>query len=283
MVGNTPKRKIRDSVFTNLFQDKKYLLQLYQTLHPEDKDVTEDGIADVTVRNVLVDADYNDLGFSIGDRLVVLVESQSTFTYNIVIRALLYLAQTYHEYFVRTNQNKYGSKKLAVPKPELYMVFTGERKNIPDIMSLKEDFFSGEDTAIDVKVKVLYQENESDIIGQYIIFCKVYSEQRKLHGSTKEAVTETISICKDRNILKGYLESKEKEVVDIMMALFDDEQIMKAYAKDIEIETAKETAKEKAKLMLKNDRITVDEISIFFPELTEADIKEIEAEVLQLS
>ena len=35
-------------------------------------------------------------------------------------------------------------------------------------------------------------------------------------------------------MLKEYLESKEQEVVDIMMTLFDDEQILKAYAKDIE-------------------------------------------------
>ena len=140
MAGNVPKRKIRDSVFTNLFQDKKYLLQLYQALHPEDRDVTEDEIADVTIKHVLIDADYNDLGFSVGNRLMVLVESQSTFTYNIVIPALMYLIQTYHEYFKRTDQNLYGSKKVTIPKPELYMIFTGERKDIPDTMSLKKDF-----------------------------------------------------------------------------------------------------------------------------------------------
>lgn len=190
MAGNKPKRKIRDSVFTNLFQDKEYLLQLYQALHPEDKDTTEGGIADVTIKHVLVDSDYNDLGFSVGRHLVVLVESQAMFTYNIIIRALMYLAQTYHEYFSRTKQNRYGSKKLIVPKPELYMIFTGERKNIPDIIiSLREDFFGGEKIALDVEVKVLYQENEKDIIGQYIIFCKVYSEQRKIHGNTELAVT----------------------------------------------------------------------------------------------
>ena len=44
MAESTPKRKIKDSVFTNLFQDKKYLLQLYKALHPEDMDVTEDEI-----------------------------------------------------------------------------------------------------------------------------------------------------------------------------------------------------------------------------------------------
>ncbi len=63
MAQNTPKRKIKDSVFTNLFQDKKYLLRLYKSLHPEDRDVTEDDIKDVTIKHVLVDADYNDLGF----------------------------------------------------------------------------------------------------------------------------------------------------------------------------------------------------------------------------
>ena len=50
----------------------------------------------------------------------------------------------------------------------------------------------------------------------------MYSEQRKLHGNTEKAVTETIRICKDRNVLREYLMSKEQEVVDIMMTLFVD-------------------------------------------------------------
>ena len=99
MAQNTPKRKIKDSVFTNLFQDKKYLLRLYKTLHPEDGNVTEDDIKDITLKHILVDADYNDLGFSVGGRLVIMVESQSTWTLNIIIRALMYLIQTYHDFF----------------------------------------------------------------------------------------------------------------------------------------------------------------------------------------
>ena len=47
------KRTIKDSVFTNLFQDKKYLLQLYKALHPEDTDITEDKLTDITIKNVL--------------------------------------------------------------------------------------------------------------------------------------------------------------------------------------------------------------------------------------
>ena len=55
MVQNMPKRKMKDSVFTNLFQDKKYLFQLYKALHPDDCNVTEDEIADVTIRHVLIE------------------------------------------------------------------------------------------------------------------------------------------------------------------------------------------------------------------------------------
>ena len=279
MAQNTPKRKIKDSVFTNLFQDKKYLLRLYQALHPEDSDVTEEDIKDVTIKHILVDADYNDLGFSVGDRLVILVESQSTWTLNIIIRALMYLIQTYHDFFKRTKQNLYGSKKVNMPKPELYVIFIGEKpKNPPDIISLSKDFFDGEKIAVDAEVKVLYQEDEDNIIGQYIIFCKVYNEQRKKHGQTKKAVTETIRICKNRNVLKEYLESKEQEVVDIMMALFDDDVVLEAYAEDIR----NSEAKENARIMLKNGRITVEEIPSFFPKLTLEDAKELEAEVMQL-
>ena len=282
MAESTPKRKIKDSVFTNLFQDRKYLLQLYKALHPEDCNVTEDEIADVTIKHVLVDADYNDLGFSVGNRLMILIESQSTWTLNIIIRALMYLIQTYHDYFKRTNQNLYGSKKVNMPMPELYVIFTGERKNIPNTISLSKEFFDGAKISIDAEVKVLYQENEKDIIGQYIIFSKVYNEQRNIYGNTKQAVTETIRICKDRNVLREYLESKEQEVVDIMMTLFDDEQILKAYAKDIEDNAAHREARETAERMIKDGEMPLEKIARYVPTLSMDELKEIETQVMQL-
>ena len=277
MAHTIPRRKMKDSVFTNLFQDKKYLLQLYKALHPEDEHVTEEEI-----EHVMIDADYNDLGFSVGNRLMVLVESQSTWTFNIIIRALMYLIQTYHDYFRRTNQNLYGSKKVNMPKPELYMIYVGNRKDIPETISLSKEFFGGEKISIDAEVNVLYQENENDIVGQYIIFSKVYDEQRKRYGKTKQTITETIRICKDRNVLKEYLESKEQEVVDIMMTLFDDEQILKAYAKDIEENTAKETARETAERMIKKGKMSLEEIADYVPSLSFEQLKMLETEILQI-
>ena len=57
-------------------------------------------------------------------------------------------------------------------------------------------------------------------------------EQIKKFGRTKTAVEETIRICKSEGVLKEYLESREKEVIDIMITLFGQEYAVEAYAED---------------------------------------------------
>ncbi len=272
------KRTAKNSVFLDLFQDKKNLLKLYKTLHPEDTDTTEDALDIVTIDNVLTDNLYNDLGIMVGNsRLLLLLEAQSSWTVNILIRILLYLAQSYHEYFERTSQSLYKSKKVKMPKPELYVIYTGNKGRKPDTISLSQEFFDGADIDIEIKAKVIYENGKDNIINEYIVFCKVFNEQIKEHGMTKQAVTETIRICKDRNILKQYLSSKEVEVVTIMMSLFDDEQIMRTYAKDME----RETTKRNVITMIERERIKVEEVSAFFPELTSDDVEEIKRAVIQ--
>lgn len=201
------KRTIKDSVFTNLFKDKKYLIQLYQALHPDDKQTTEDDIKDITINNVLVDDIYNDLGFSVGNRLLILIEAQATWTVNILFRILMYLVQTYREYFRVTEQDIYNSTKLKMPKPELYVIYLGNRKERPEEISFSEEFFGGEDICIDVKAKIIYDGREGDIIHQYVTFTRICQEQVSFHGRTRKAIQEAIRICKDRNVLKEYLES----------------------------------------------------------------------------
>lgn len=67
-----------------------------------------------------------------------------------------------------------------------------------------------------------------------------------------------------------------------MMTLFDDEQVLKAYAKDIDDNAVHREAREIAGIMLKNGKIKTEEIPIFFKKLTLEDAKELEAEVLHL-
>ena len=175
------KRTAKNSVFLDLFQNKSYLLKLYKTLHPEDTTATEDSLTDMTITNVLTDNLYNDLGFIVNNKLMILVEAQSTWTVNILVRVLLYLAQSYHEYFQRTSQDYYKSKKVRMPKPELYVIFTGSKGKKPDRIVLSEEFFKGADIDIEVRARVIYEGDTDDIINQYIVFCKVFNEQTKQH------------------------------------------------------------------------------------------------------
>ena len=223
------KLTVKDSVFTDLFKIPKNLLQLYQALHPEDQDTTEDCISNVTIKNVFLDQPYNDLGFQVGERLIVLVEAQASWTVNIIVRSLLYLAQTYQEYIESTRQNVYTSKRLKLPIPELYVIYTGKRKMKPELLYLSKEFFGGAECAVEVKVKMIYDGENGDIIHQYVTFTRIYNEQVKMYGRTREAVLETIRICKDQDVLREYLEHREKEVVDIMMTLFDDEYIYRTF------------------------------------------------------
>ncbi len=231
------KRTVKDSVFTNLFGNSKYLLQLYQFLHPEDTGVREEDLKTVTLENIFTDDVYNDLGFTKGDKLMVLMEAQSTWTVNIIIRALEYLVNSYRRYFSENGQDLYSSKKVTLPKPELYVIYTGNRKRRPEEIKLSEEFFQGEKVAIEVTVKMIYDGKKGDIVNQYVNFTKVLDEQVKNYGRNRKAVQETIRICKDKNILKEYLENKESEVVDIMMQLYDQEEIMRVHDKRIEMDS----------------------------------------------
>ncbi len=302
----------KDSVFCDLFRNKKYLLQLYQTLHPEDTETTEDDLTDITIRNVLTDGIYNDLGFRNKDRVVILTEAQSSWSMNILIRMLFYMSETYHDYFMRKNVDLYSRTKVRMPSAELYVVFTGERVHRPEYISLSGEFFGGKACDVEVRAKVLYGDEGNDIISQYVTFSKVYTAQVKRHGYSRMAVLETIRICRDRDVLTEYLKTRESEVVSIMKMLFDDEYIQRAYHMRVEKE-AKEAAEkevraavekeiraeaekevraaaekeiraaveekairemmENASKMVKAKRIKMDEVREFFPQLSPEDIE----------
>ena len=262
-VDGIVKHTLKDSVFTSLFKEKKYLMQLYQALHPEDMEATEDDLQDVTISNVLVNDLYNDIGFRVGSTLLILIESQSTWTVNIIFRALMYLVQTYREYFKETKQDIYKSRKLKMPAPELYVIYTGARKSRPGEISLSEEFFDGKETCLDVKVKMIYDGKEGDIINQYVRFTKVCNEQVSLYGRTRKAIKETIRICKDSDVLREYLENKEQEVLDMLMELYDQEEVLKSYVQSEKYEAVEEAAKETAKRMLKDGTFSIDKIAEF--------------------
>lgn len=264
MSGKIAKYKGQDTVFRDMFSRKKYLLQLYRALHPEDTDIKAADLKIVTLQTILLNGIYNDLGFMVrGDKLLILLEAQTTWSPNIIIRSLMYLMNTYQEYFNKNKIQLYGTAKVYMPKPELYVVYTKEKANHPDVLSLAEEFFPDKDCCIEAQIKVIYGNDTNDILNQYIGFCKVFADTIKIHGRTLKAVKEIVRICRNKNLLKEYLSERETEVEGIMLTLFNQERVF-----DIEKSRLLEQGREEGiaqgklfsiKSMMKNLKISAEQ------------------------
>lgn len=232
------RRTIKDSVFTFLFKQPEYTRQLYLTLHPEDTGVTEEDCKIITLENVLTTGLYNDLGIQVRDRLILLVEAQSTFSVNIALRFLLYLAATYKVYVEEHKLDLYGTRPVAIPRPELYVIYTGTRRDIPEKLYLS-NLYNGSGHA-EVQVEVLRGTGTEDIIGQYVRFCRIADENRRQYGLTQKAIEGTIHQCLDEHILVPFLTSRQKEVQDIMVTLFDQQTISEIHDYNVAKEARQE-------------------------------------------
>jgi len=255
MPNGSPNRQIYDSVFCNLFQDPKYQLEAYKAIHPEDQDVTVEDIKDVTLEAIFLDGLYNDLGFTVGDVTILLFEEQAKWSRNITVRSLMYLGESYNRYLHKTEQNYYNDKPVRLPKPEFYMLYTGEDEHTETELSLADVYWDGDNSSLDLKVKVIRVGEKNTILSQYMKFTKIYREKVHELGRTKDAVLATLNECKEKDILKEYIIEHEPEVIGIMMALYDKDSYMKLYEK----QKKKEGSLETLAGLVKKGRLTVEE------------------------
>ena len=143
----------------------------------------------------------------------------------------MYLTSAYKAYIKENDLSLYSTKAMVIPRPELYMVYTGNQVHVPEVMRLA-DLYEGHGDA-DVTVKVLRGEDDS-ILGQYVAFCKIADEQRALYGLTRETIQETMRICQEQGILIPFLASRRKEVIDIMEMLFSQEEVWEMTKRELE-------------------------------------------------
>ena len=74
---------------------------------------------------------------------------------------------------------------------------------------------------------------------------------------------------------------REKEVENIMLAMYDEKEILREYIESERYEAEKKADKRNAIQMIKAGRLSIDEVMQFFPSLTSDDVKELQEELLQ--
>ena len=87
-----PNREYKSSMFKDLFSNVTAALELYNALTSSHFTV-DDGLFFTTLENALFMDWLNDISFMIGDKLVVLIEHQSSINENMPLRALIYIAR----------------------------------------------------------------------------------------------------------------------------------------------------------------------------------------------
>ena len=225
------KKNAKASVFTHLFSIAKYKKELYLCFHPKDKVIRDEEIKTWTLSSIFTNIQINDLGLLVRGILLVLIEAQSVWTLNILPRILEYLGESYNRYVIETNQNIYGTKKVILPKPELYVLYTGKRTIKDKVISFKKEFFNSS-SPVDIKVNVITIKNSSKIVKEYIRFSKVFDNNNSKYGYTKKSINETIKYCIEHNILKDYLNEYKKEVYNIMTSVYDQKTATDMYGNE---------------------------------------------------
>ena len=188
------------------------------------------------VINTLEDALFmdkiNDISFEIGDRLVVLLEHQSTINPNVALRLLLYIGRIYEK--IIEDKNIYSSKKLSIPQPEFYVLYNGTAP-YPDENTIKlSDMFKSieplglkdkEHPVLELEVKI-YNINEGKnkaiakkcrLLSHYSAFIAKVREFEKAGLVRKEAMKKAIYYCREHDILKEFLEKHGKEVANMLL------------------------------------------------------------------
>ena len=235
---NKPNYTLKDSLFIDLFSDKMRLIQLYKSLIDDQRQINPEDIEILTIQNIILRGIYNDLGFRVKDEIIILMEAQTTYTTNIVLRILFYLSETLKNYIIDSSENKnlnelYNTKPRIIPKIKLFVVYTGDKimqdhdLHLKDVM-VENDIISD----IDMKVRVLCTGNKKSILGQYILFTRVYSKQKKECRDIETAVKNTIEICMNDEILKEYLDYRKMEVQEMITAFTTQEEAFESFLKD---------------------------------------------------
>lgn len=237
-------RLYKSRLFVMLFEDKKNLLELYNAVsgkHYEDPELLKIN----TLDNAIYMSMRNDLSFLIDARLS-LYEHQSTYSPNLPLRFLFYLADLLSG--ITREKNLYGKKKVKIPTPRFLVFYNGEAPQ-PDSKVLKlSDLYETEEADHKLELEVLMLNinaghNPELMAASHTLweYAEYTARVRKYAGemSVSEAVDRAIAECIQENILKEFLEKYQAEAKNVSIYEYDEERHLRQ-----ERETAWEEGKE---------------------------------------
>ena len=234
-------RNHKSSFFTKLFgENKDNALSLYNAVNKSHYTNADDLIF-TTIDDVIFMKQKNDVSFLFA-KSMNLYEHQSTFNPNMPLRGFFYYADLYRQHIVKPTRI-YGKNLVHIPAPNYIVFYNGPEKDFKDeVRELHlSDAFDGptdstkyEWTATMLNInyghnKALFEQCR--ILEEYAILIdriKSNSQRMSLEDAADIAVTE----CIRDGILEPFLTKHQKEVINMILTEFDEEEYKEVLRED---------------------------------------------------
>lgn len=228
----TANRTYKSRIFAMLFSDRNELLKLYNAINGTSYDDPQ--LLQVnTLENAVYMAMQNDVSFIIEMRLH-LYEHQSTYSPNLPVRYLLYVADVYSDY--TKDMNLYGTRAVKLPTPKFVIFYNGQEEQ-PDRKELKlSELFAIPDsdpslelTAVMLNINKGHNRRLMETCrtlhdyAEYTDRVRKYAAEMNLDEAVERAITECIS----EGILEDFLRKNRAEAKKVSIYEYDEERHMR--------------------------------------------------------
>ncbi len=227
-----PKRNYKSRMFEMIFSDKKELLELYNAMNGTNYADPDDLIVN-TLENAIYMAMHNDVSFLIDKRLN-LYEHQSTYSPNLPLRFLFYVADVYSDF--TKERNLYGSKTVKIPTPHFIIFYNGTEEQpdkrelcLSDIFQVKEEEPQLELRATMMNINKGHNKKLMDACktlrdyAEYTALMREYAQVMPLG----EAVEKAVDDCISRGVLAEFLKKNRAEAIKVSIYEYDEERHMR--------------------------------------------------------
>jgi len=262
-------RNHKDSLFIDLFckdkEGKQNFISLYNALHNTNLDLATTTVQEVNIDNVLYMALSNDIAMLVDNRLVVLVEHQSTINENMPLRLLEYVSRIYEQ--LVPSEDRYEKKMIKIPYPEFFVFYNGtEDYPVETELRLSDAFIfpdekyniKNKDFSLEIKVRIvnINSDKQSPILKQckkleeYSLLIDYIRESKK--QNPKAPLEQAINKALQNGVLSEYLKRKSTEVRNMLIAEYSYETDIKVQRREAYREGLAEGIEQKAIETAKN-------------------------------
>ena len=213
-------REYKSDVFSMLLEDKKNALEVYNALNntnyadPEEVEIVklEKGVS-LTIRN--------DASFII-DMNISFYEHQSTYSPNLPLRNLIYLANTLEEWLKKNTRDLFSTRRIKIPTPYFVVFYNGLQKR-PEYeeLRLSQSFYHETETPQLELICRIYNitphqnttiKEKSPVLSGYTSFVEKVRTYQNENRNVDEAVELAIEDCIREHILEDFFRKRKDEV-----------------------------------------------------------------------